>query len=45
VNNIIFLGMREAQLLALAGIILTPIAAYVLKRRAKSRAILPQQAD
>ena len=38
VNNIIFLGMREAQLLALAGIILGPIAAYVLVRRAKSRA-------
>jgi hypothetical protein len=37
VNNIIFLGMREAQLLALAGIILVPIAAYILRRRARSR--------
>ncbi len=37
VNNIIFLGMREAQLLALAGIILVPIAAYFLRRRAKRR--------
>jgi phosphatidylglycerol---prolipoprotein diacylglyceryl transferase len=33
VNNIILLGMREAQLLALAGIILAPVAMYLLKRR------------
>jgi prolipoprotein diacylglyceryltransferase len=38
VNNIIFLGMREAQLLALAGIILAPVAAYELTRRARRRA-------
>ena len=30
-RNIIFLGMREAQFLAPAGIILFPIAAYALK--------------
>ena len=41
VNNIIFLGMREAQLLAVAGVILAPIAAYVLVRRTKKRATLP----
>ena len=34
VNNIIFLGMREAQLFAVAGIVLAPIGAYVLVRRA-----------
>jgi phosphatidylglycerol---prolipoprotein diacylglyceryl transferase len=34
VNNIILLGMREAQLLALAGIILAPVGMYILKRRA-----------
>jgi phosphatidylglycerol---prolipoprotein diacylglyceryl transferase len=38
VNNIIFLGMREAQLLALAGIVLTPIAGYWLVRRDRKRA-------
>jgi hypothetical protein len=37
VNNIIFLGMREAQLLALAGIILTPVAALLLRRLARRR--------
>ena len=37
VNNIIFLGMREAQLFAVAGIILAPIGAYVLVRRARKR--------
>ena len=35
VNNVIFLGMKEAQLLAVAGIILASVAAYVLKRRAR----------
>ena len=35
VNNVIFLGMREAQLFAVAGIILAPIGAYFLVRRAK----------
>ena len=39
VNNIIFLGMREAQLIAVAGIILAPIAAYWLVRRAKKRVV------
>jgi phosphatidylglycerol:prolipoprotein diacylglycerol transferase len=39
VNNIIFLGMREAQLLAVAGIILVPPAMYLLKRRARARAL------
>lgn len=38
INNIIFLGMREAQLFALAGIILAPLVMYVLWRRAKWRA-------
>jgi phosphatidylglycerol---prolipoprotein diacylglyceryl transferase len=37
VNNIIFLGMREAQLLAVAGIVLAPIGAYVLVRQARKR--------
>jgi len=37
VNNIIFLGMREAQLLALAGIIGAPVAEYLLWRRRRSR--------
>jgi phosphatidylglycerol:prolipoprotein diacylglycerol transferase len=37
VNNIIFLGMREAQLLAVAGIVLAPAGMYVLKRRARAR--------
>jgi phosphatidylglycerol:prolipoprotein diacylglycerol transferase len=41
VNNIIFLGMREAQLLAVAGIVLAPIAAYVLVQRAKKRGEAP----
>ena len=36
-NNIIFLGMREAQLFAVAGIILAPIGAYILVRRARKR--------
>jgi phosphatidylglycerol---prolipoprotein diacylglyceryl transferase len=40
VNNILFLGMREAQLFAVAGIILAPIAAYWLVRRAKRRALV-----
>jgi phosphatidylglycerol---prolipoprotein diacylglyceryl transferase len=44
VNHIIFLGMREAQLLAVAGIILSSVAAWVLVRRAKNRAA-PLQAD
>lgn len=44
VNNIIFLGMREAQLLAVAGIILASVAACVLVKRAKNRAA-PRQAD
>ena len=39
VNNIIFLGMREAQLFAVAGIILVPPAMYLLKRRASVRAL------
>jgi phosphatidylglycerol:prolipoprotein diacylglycerol transferase len=39
VNNIIFLGMREAQLLAVAGIVLAPLAACFLVRRAKKRAV------
>ena len=34
VNNIIFLGMREAQLFAVAGIVLAPVAGYWLVRRA-----------
>jgi phosphatidylglycerol:prolipoprotein diacylglycerol transferase len=34
INNIIFLGMREAQLLALAGIVVLPPVMYVLHRRA-----------
>jgi len=38
VNNIIFLGMREAQLFAVAGIIFAPLAAYLLKRRAQNQA-------
>jgi phosphatidylglycerol---prolipoprotein diacylglyceryl transferase len=33
VNNIIFLGMREAQLFALAGIIVAPVVIYLLWRR------------
>ena len=33
VNNILLLGMREAQLFALAGIVAAPIAIYVLWRR------------
>ena len=41
VNNIIFLGMREAQLFAVAGIVLAPIAAYWLVRRAKKRVVPP----
>ena len=32
-NNILLLGMREAQLFALAGIVLTPVAIYILWRR------------
>ena len=39
VNNIIFLGMREAQLFAVAGIVLAPIAAYWLVRRARKRVV------
>ncbi len=41
VNNIIFLGMREAQLLAVAGIILAPVAALLLRRLAKRRSNAP----
>ena len=41
VNNILFLGMREAQLFAVAGIVLAPIAMYLLHRRA-SRANVSQ---
>jgi phosphatidylglycerol---prolipoprotein diacylglyceryl transferase len=37
VNNIISLGMREAQLFAVAGIVLAPIGAYILIRRARKR--------
>jgi hypothetical protein len=37
VNNIIFLGMREAQLFAVAGIVLASIAGYWLILRAKKR--------
>jgi len=37
VNNIILLGMREAQLLAVAGIILAPVAALLLRRLARRR--------
>jgi phosphatidylglycerol:prolipoprotein diacylglycerol transferase len=37
VNNIIVLGLREAQLLALAGIILVPPVMYVLHRRARAK--------
>jgi phosphatidylglycerol:prolipoprotein diacylglycerol transferase len=33
VNNIILLGMREAQLFALAGIVVAPIVIYILARR------------
>ena len=33
VNNIILLGMREAQLFALAGIVVAPIVIYFLARR------------
>jgi phosphatidylglycerol:prolipoprotein diacylglycerol transferase len=44
VNNIIFLGMREAQLFAVAGIIFAPLAAYLLKRRAQNRATAPRNA-
>jgi phosphatidylglycerol:prolipoprotein diacylglycerol transferase len=36
VNNVIFMGLREAQLIALAGIILVPIAMFVLKTRASA---------
>ena len=39
VNNIIFLGMREAQLFAVAGIILAPAVGYWLVRRAKKRVV------
>jgi phosphatidylglycerol:prolipoprotein diacylglycerol transferase len=35
VNNIIFLGLREAQLIALAGIILAPVGAYFVRRSAR----------
>ena len=37
-NNILFLGMREAQLFALAGIVLTPIAIGILWRRRRGKA-------
>ena len=37
VNNILFLGLREAQLFALAGIVLVPPAMYFLKRRARAK--------
>jgi phosphatidylglycerol:prolipoprotein diacylglycerol transferase len=37
VNNIIFLGMREAQLFALAGIIVSPVVIYALWRRQRKR--------
>ena len=37
VNNLLFLGLREAQLLALAGIIIAPLAMYLLHRRAVNR--------
>jgi phosphatidylglycerol---prolipoprotein diacylglyceryl transferase len=36
-NNILLLGMREAQLLALAGIVLAPIAIYIVWRRRRGR--------
>jgi hypothetical protein len=37
VNDVIFLGLREAQLFAVAGIVLAPIGPYELVRRAKKR--------
>ncbi len=37
-NNILLLGMREAQLFALAGIVLTPVVIYMLWRRQRGRA-------
>jgi phosphatidylglycerol---prolipoprotein diacylglyceryl transferase len=37
VNNILFLGMREAQLFAVAGIIVAPVVMYLLRRRARAR--------
>ena len=37
-NNILLLGMREAQLFALAGIVLTPVAIYILWRRRRGSA-------
>lgn len=36
-NNILLLGMREAQLLALAGIVLAPTAIYIVWRRRRGR--------
>ena len=38
VNNILFLGMREAQLFAVAGLIIAPVAIYLLWRRARRSA-------
>ena len=38
INNIIFLGMREAQLLAVAGMIIAPVAIFLLWRRRRRRA-------
>lgn len=37
INNIIFMGLREAQLIALAGVILVPVAMYLLKLRSSAR--------
>jgi phosphatidylglycerol:prolipoprotein diacylglycerol transferase len=42
VNNIILLGMREAQLLALAGIVLVPPVMYMLWRRRDTTVPAPQ---
>jgi phosphatidylglycerol:prolipoprotein diacylglycerol transferase len=39
VNNIIFLGMREAQLFALAGIIIASVGAFILVRRARDHGV------
>jgi phosphatidylglycerol---prolipoprotein diacylglyceryl transferase len=36
-NNILLLGLREAQLFAVAGIVLTPIAIYILWRRQRGK--------
>jgi phosphatidylglycerol:prolipoprotein diacylglycerol transferase len=42
VNNLIFLGMREAQLLAVAGVVLAIVGGYLLVRRDKKRAEPPE---